>query len=195
MSGLTTQEVRVRLKVRFGRRTGQSVPEHAVLFEVPIDGVRTDKAPNGVEYPRKVRQRIDAVAVGLWARTEHRVHGFEIKCSRSDLLAELRDPEKAAAGVRLCDRWWLVLGHPDLLRDGDELPDGWGVLVPRGRGLGILVEAKPSDSVADPRFVAALVQSTLTARGTVARGLGHVDGYVSGFAEARKRYERRRLVP
>jgi len=169
--------MRRRIGARYGRTTGAvRVPEHLVMFEVAIDG-----PPRWADHPDLgvKRQRIDAVAVGIWRRTEHLVHGFEIKCSRADLLAELRDPMKAAAGVRACDRWWLALADRSLLRDGDPLPDGWGVLAVRGRGLTVIRDAAPQPGERDGRFLAGLMQAALRAHGAC-RGLGYVDGYVTG---------------
>lgn len=182
----TTRELRRRLQVRFGKRSeAVGMPEHAVLFEVPVDGVQRMEFPDGRHYDRKLRRRIDAVAVGMWTRTEHLVHGFEIKASRSDLVKELRDPQKSEPARRLCDRWWLVLADQKLLGD-DPVPDGWGVLYASGRGLRVLTQAAPIESQRDPRFVAALVQSALAGHGTTARGLGRIDGHAAGYKRGEK---------
>lgn len=150
---LKTHQVRQRLTNKFGRITeAMSVPEHLVLFEVTVDGRDVYRGQQRDGYV--ARQRIDAVAVGIWRRTEHLVHGFEIKVSRGDLLAELRDPSKAEAGARMCDRWWLALGHPRLLRDDDVLPPGWGVLAPHGNGLTIVRKPEPMPGQRDARFTA-----------------------------------------
>lgn len=67
------------------------------------------------------------------------LHGHEVKVSRADWLTELRDPTKAEAWRRYCDRWWLVAPR-DVVR-GD-LPDGWGHLAPDARGrLRVVVQA------------------------------------------------------
>ena len=54
------------------------------------------------------------------------IHGHEIKVSRSDWLAELKDPTKAQAWKQYCDKWWLVTS-PGVAKK-DELPDGWGLI-------------------------------------------------------------------
>jgi len=56
------------------------------------------------------------------------IHGHEIKVSRSDWLAELRDPSKAEAFARYCHHWWLVVADKSIVHAG-ELPDTWGLLV------------------------------------------------------------------
>lgn len=66
------------------------------------------------------------------------LHGHEVKVSRSDWLTELRDPTKADAWKRYCDKWWLV-APKDVVR-GD-LPEGWGWMVPSGKGLRVVVQA------------------------------------------------------
>lgn len=82
----------------------------------------------------------DAIAVNLWPSRGHEIHGFEIKASRADLLKELKSPAKAEAIQQFCDRWWLVLGHHSLIKNG-ECPPTWGVLVPDGAGLTPKIQA------------------------------------------------------
>lgn len=176
-----TRELRRRLKARFGRSSNAvGIPEHAVLFEVPVDGVRRWAATEDLEAVElRCQRRIDAVAVGLWARTEHVIHGFELKATRADLLAELKDPEKSEPARRLCDRWWLVLADKDLIKPG-ELPDGWGLLCVFGRGLRALVQPLPLEPERNPRFVASLVQTALRSHGACA-GLARIDGHLAGY--------------
>lgn len=186
MTVKTAKEVRQRLRARFSKHNDAvPMPEHVVLFEVPVDGVRRFTGVNDAGVPwaheQPVRRRIDAVAVGMWRGTNHLIHGFEIKVSRADLLAELKDPDKAAPAIALVDRWWLVLGDAKILKDTDEVPSGWGVMVAHGRGLRVLREAQPTGGTPDPRFIAALIQSTVSGRGSTARALGRVDGYNAGY--------------
>lgn len=182
----TAKEVRQRLRARFSKHNDAvPMPEHVVLFEVPVDGVRRFSGINdeGVPwaYDQPVRRRIDAVAIGMWRKTEHLIHGFEIKVSRADLLAELKDPDKAAPAIALVDRWWLVLGDAKIMKDTDVIPEGWGIMVTHGRGLRVIREAQPTGGTPDPRFVAALIQSTVGGRGSTARALGKVEGYNAGY--------------
>jgi hypothetical protein len=74
------------------------------------------------------------------------IHGHEIKCSRSDWLRELGQPEKAEAFRRYCDYWWLVAAERSVVADLSELPDGWGLLYVRGSRL---VGARPPTRNAD----------------------------------------------
>lgn len=72
----------------------------------------------------------DALVMNLWPSRGLHLEGFEVKCSRSDVLKELRQPEKAEAFARWCERWWLVLADETHIKDG-ELPEPWGLLVRR----------------------------------------------------------------
>lgn len=68
----------------------------------------------------------DFIAQDLWEAQGLRLHGHEVKVSRSDWLTELADPEKAETIKRYCDHWWLVVPDKAIVRD--DLPDGWGLL-------------------------------------------------------------------
>lgn len=67
----------------------------------------------------------DALAIDTWESKGLEIHGFEVKCSRSDWLTELKQPEKSEPFRRFCDRWWLVTSSKDIVKPG-ELPAGWG---------------------------------------------------------------------
>ncbi|MCH8853457.1 MAG: hypothetical protein IID41_12530 [Planctomycetes bacterium] len=82
----------------------------------------------------------DALAMSLWPSRGLELHGFEIKSNRIDWLRELNKPEKAEAICAFCDRWWVVAGDLKIVRD-DELPPTWGLMVPRGAGLVVKVQA------------------------------------------------------
>lgn len=196
-----TRDLRRRIAARYGRSSNEAmVPEYSVLFEVPVDGAYrwtlTNEDGHTETTSRRCRRRIDAVAVGLWRRTDYAIHGFEIKATRADLLAELRDPDKSEPGRRLCDRWWLVLKDRSLLGDS-VLPDGWGLLVASGRGLRKVVDASSITGERDPRFIAALVQTALRSHGTcagMARVDGHISGYKRGLAVGEERKRRRQML-
>ena len=85
------------------------------------------------------------------------IHGHEVKVSRADWLSELANPEKAEAWRRYCTYWWLVAPREVV---HDDLPDGWGLMIPHGRSLRVVVGA--SRRVPDPmpvRTVAALARA------------------------------------
>ena len=132
---------------------------------------------NGFRYARAehvkltaghdARRICDYMAMDLWPGygldAGPKLHGHEVKCSRSDLLVELRDPEKALSMAQYCDYWWLVVSEPTIILSMDELPPEWGVMVRRGVGLGIAREATLSRSAVPlPRDVqATLLRSTI----------------------------------
>ncbi len=82
----------------------------------------------------------DALAMNLWPSRGLELLGFEIKVSRGDWLKELRAPDKAEDMFAYCDRWYIVAGSRELVKDG-ELPPTWGLLVPRGDTLEMAKEA------------------------------------------------------
>lgn len=178
---ITAAEMRRRIAVRFGRTSGNvPVPEHLVVFEVA--------AAREATYYRRLR-RIDAVAVGMLRRTEWLIHGFEIKVSRGDLRSELNEPAKAADAARFCDRWWLAISDPSLLRPTDVLPPHWGVIAAGGRGLRVLVEPQPIDRVESPEFRAAILHAGQRSPG-YRRAMGYQAGLQRGLDEARRAEQR-----
>lgn len=79
------------------------------------------------------RRTADFVALDTW-ESKLAIHGHEVKVSRSDWLTELKHPEKAAEFIPYMHYWWLVVSSASIVRDG-ELPDGWGLIAPRGSRL------------------------------------------------------------
>ncbi len=63
----------------------------------------------------------DAMALSIWPSRGIALHGFEMKASRSDLIAELNQPAKADPFVRYCNFWWLVVEDAKLI-EGLEIP-------------------------------------------------------------------------
>ena len=105
--------------------------------------VRAEHVKSGMGYSDGQRTA-DFVAIdkrpGIPYGSTLALHGHEVKVSRSDWLAELRDPEKSEAIKRYMHRWWLVVPDASIVKDG-ELPDGWGLLVAGGKGLRAKVKA------------------------------------------------------
>lgn len=86
------------------------------------------------EHVSNMQNRIaDFIAVDSWPVSDFALHGHEIKVSRGDWLAELRQPDKSEAFKRYMDYWWLVVPDRDIVKPG-ELPAGWGLLAPGRRG-------------------------------------------------------------
>jgi len=83
----------------------------------------------------------DFIAMDLWPSKGLRLHGHEVKVSRSDWLTELRDPSKAEEFKRFMDHWWLVVSDRGIVRD--DLPDGWGLMAPDASGRLRVVKSAP----------------------------------------------------
>jgi hypothetical protein len=125
-----------------------AAPEYAFL----------PQARNCTGYGRRVRTA-DGLAMSLYPSRGLHLHGFEIKCSRSDWLNEKKDPEKAEAIQQYCDFWWLVVSDPKIVHAG-ELPLNWGMLAPRGQKLVVIKEASLNTEVKpiDRQFLAGLLR-------------------------------------
>lgn len=137
---MNTLDLRAALKARY------SPPAWATLCEV------------GNATGHQCNRHADVVAMSLWPSRGLHLHGFELKISRSDWQRELKKPEKAESIFGFCDRWWLVAGHAEIVRDG-ELPPTWGLLVWNGKKLVTSVEAPALDpKPVDRSFLAALMR-------------------------------------
>lgn len=146
---LTTQAIKDALALRF------AAPEWACFFEVA--------SGTGAQAGRSA----DALAMNMFPSRGLRVHGVEVKASRSDWLRELKNPAKAEAIQRYCDHWWIAA--PAGLVKLDELPPTWGLLELSGKTLRQRVAAP--QLAAEPMgrpFIASLLRS---AAGAVARDI------------------------
>ena len=83
--------------------------------------------------PPGTKRRFDALAMTGWASRGLTTVGMEVKVSRGDWLRELKEPAKADPLVSLVHEWWIVAA-PDIV-EAEELPPGWGLLVPRADGV------------------------------------------------------------
>lgn len=131
----------------------------------------------GNDTGSRVRRHADAVAIGIWPSTGHLVHGFEVKVSRGDFLAEMKDGLKSQEIFRFCNRWSLAT--PPGLVKVDELPPTWGLVTFDGRTLRTVKQApRLTPEPLTPGFVAALV-----------RRAGEMDAGVIGAAVAKAKSE------
>lgn len=85
------------------------------------------------------------------------IHGHEVKVSRSDVLAELKHPDKAEAWSRHCHYWWLVISDR-AIADPGELPPTWGLMVRHGATLRVIRAA--TRTTPQPLTVSALAGLT-----------------------------------
>lgn len=131
---------------------------------------------NGIRYARAehvkvsagfdARRICDYMALDMWpgygVGNGPKLHGHEVKVSRSDWLAERRDPEKAEAFRRYCDYWWLVVSDRKIVKPG-ELPDGWGLMVASGKSVRVATTATLNSDVEPmPRHVQATFARAVT---------------------------------
>lgn len=130
----------------------------------------------------------DALVMQLWPSRGLHLEGFEVKCSRSDLLTELKQPEKAERIARWCEKWWLVLADEAFIKDG-ELPEEWGLLVRRGDRLHCVKQApvRKVPKELPKSFLAALLRQVdreLHRPGEVALKEAEGRGYERGKRDA-----------
>ena len=106
----------------------------------------------------RAKRTADALAMSLWPSRGLELMGFEIKVSRGDLLRELKDPAKAEAVAKYCDRWWIAAGSKEIVKP-EELPRAWGLLIPHGKTMKIVKDAGalPSQPVTR-EFLAAILR-------------------------------------
>lgn len=108
----------------------------------------------------RCNRHADVLVMSLWPSRGLEIMGFEVKVSRTDWVRELENPAKADAIAQYCDRWYLVVGDENIVRDG-ELPITWGLMVPQKDGtLRCKVEAKPNEFLKplDRSFVASVLR-------------------------------------
>lgn len=76
--------------------------------------------------------RCDALYVGFTSTRGRLLTGHEIKVSRSDWLHELDQPHKADPWCDQCHAWYVVAPVEGIVRP-EELPHGWGLMLPEPR--------------------------------------------------------------
>jgi len=111
-----------------------------------------------------VTRTADALAFNLWPSRGLTLIGFEVKADRNDWLRELKQPDKSAEIQKFCDHWFVVAAK-GIVQPG-ELPPTWGLLLPRGNGLAVSVQAPTLKAEPLSReFIASLLRK---AKGYVA---------------------------
>ena len=142
------------IHVRYANAGGGNGPRYVVAEHV------RNQAGFGGYLGTEPLRTADAIAVDLWPSTGNLIHGFEVKVSRSDWLAELRDPTKADAIRRYCDHWWLVVPEAEIVHN--DLPNGWGMLAV-GRDGRLRIRRRSPKLDREPMtasFTAALLRAT-----------------------------------
>ena len=104
------------------------------------------QVPNGTGMNKS--RTCDGMAMGLWPSKGLHLHGFEIKVSRGDWLAEIQDPEKAVAFSRYCHFWWIVA--PAGIIKPAEVAAEWGIQEVTKKGGSLRVTKAASLRSPDP---------------------------------------------
>jgi hypothetical protein len=166
----TEREMLTLLRAKFGAEAGNG-PAYAF-----VDHVRNDAGFSAT-------RTIDAVSMSLWPSRGLVLAAYEIKCSRNDWLTELKAPSKAEAFQPYMDQFWLVVSDAEFVKPG-ELPETWGLIVPKGTGLGVIKDAPRNQNVKplDRGMLAALLRQA----GVAAASQPEID------AAERRGYERGR---
>lgn len=136
------------LEVKNLLRKKYSIPEYEIFFEV------SSSTGNG-----NSTRYADAVTFNTFSSRGYKITGFEIKVNRSDLLKELKSPEKAEEIFKYCDEWYLVVAN-GILKETDEVPDNWGIMeINEKSKIKVLKKSKKNPHVVlDRKFVASLLR-------------------------------------
>lgn len=87
---------------------------------------------NGTGFKKKPRTA-DMMIFSTWPSRGLHCEGIEIKVSRSDLQAELANPQKAEDIAKYCQFWWLAVPD-DLITPAMMIPPGWGIIAVNENG-------------------------------------------------------------
>lgn len=155
--------------------------------------IKPGPLPGGIFVPEcglneSVRQqRCDALYVGFTSTSGRLLIGHELKVRRADWRHELDQVDKAGRWADQCHQWYVVAPSTDVVPP-DELPEGWGLMVP-GRSktrLDVKIRAR-AYADRDPSWV--IVRSVMARQDTLraaAINRAHADAVVT----ARERAER-----
>jgi hypothetical protein len=109
----------------------------------------------------QVTRTADAIVASLWPSRGIWCGGYEIKCSRSDWLNEVKDPSKANEIARHLHSWTVIIADESMVKPG-ELPAAWGLMVPSKKGdkLRTIKEATHrKDAAPEWNFVASILRN------------------------------------
>ena len=153
-------EVITALEKVYGR------PSHNRL--APMSRLFVPEFRLGTGYGKNNEQRLDAWAMELTDKMVRRA--FEVKVSRSDLLAELSNPRKRARALLVSNEFWFAT--PEGLMKPDELPLEAGLIEINEHGFTRIVEPAPWRDTPPPtwRFVASLIRRTERRSSPTSRG-------------------------
>lgn len=100
----------------------------------------------------------DFVILGLWPSRGLELQGVEVKSHRGDWLSELKNPAKAEAIYKFCDRWWILAMNENICKK-EELPKTWGLMVVKKGSIKFEVPVPLlSPQPADRSFIASMLK-------------------------------------
>jgi len=88
---------------------------------------------NGTGFTQVQTRYMDCFAIHTYPSKGHIRHGYEIKVSRADWLAELAQPEKRRWAMEISNQFWFVA--PTGIIKKDEVPEGCGLLLVTETGM------------------------------------------------------------
>lgn len=132
----------------------------------------------GLNGPTQQR-RVDAVHVGFTSSSGRILTGHEIKVSRSDWLHELDQPDKADRWADQCHAWYVVAPSVEIVKP-EELPHGWGLMVPNARTTTRMDRAVKAEVRTDHTPSWLIVRSIMARYDTLRAG---------AIEQARRKYE------
>ncbi|MFE7605741.1 hypothetical protein ACFU1Q_11325 [Brachybacterium paraconglomeratum] len=153
-------------------------------------------SPNGAWGGPGVR-RADALYAGFTSASGRILVGHELKVSRADWRAELAKVGKADAWADACHQWWIVAPSTDVVPP-EELPDGWGLMLPprsaRGRRMQTAVKARVKVDHSPPWWA---VRSFMARLETLEHEQRHdeIQRIVQAQVEERTAYLKKREAP
>jgi hypothetical protein len=117
-----------------------------------------DELRVGTGYGKDAEKRIDFWAIEAIPSKRFRRVAYEIKVSRADFLAELRQPRKRARALLLSNEFYFIT-PPGLVKDA-ELPPECGLVEVHDLGFLTFRHAAPWRDSAPPtwQFLAAVVR-------------------------------------
>ena len=166
---MNTQDLSALLRQRYQDEKGWAL----------LENVKDATGHDGQRYA-------DAMAFGLYPSRGMEIIGFELKISRSDWLRELKAPDKAEAVCRYCDKWYVVVGEKEIVKEG-ELPPTWGLMAPSGSGLRVSREALTplSPIPIDRGLLASIVRSVCKGYVLASKVTEEIENRTKSHIEAR----------
>lgn len=117
-----------------------------------------DEQRIGTGWGQEAQQSMDAWAIHYWPSKQNRTIAYEIKVSRSDFRAEIRNPMKRRPALRLSREFYFAA--PAGLIQPEEIPPECGLVEVRSVGAPkvVVVVQAPARDICPPtwNFVASL---------------------------------------